>query len=90
MPLKSSQKCCFWPFFKPLKKFTKMLFLVIFQTGNFWVRKTAKIAIFVNFLTARALAQRAAFYFNDLKRKIVTKWLQIGYKTVTPEMVTNW
>jgi len=67
-----------------------MRFLVIFQTGNFWVRKTAKIAIFVNFLTARAPTTRAVLRFNDLKRKIVTIWLQFGYKLVTPEIVTIW
>ena len=67
-----------------------MRFLPIFQTSIFWVRKIAKIAIFVNFLAARAQPERAEFRFNDLKRKIVTKWLQIGYKMVTPEIVTKW
>ncbi len=32
-----------------LKKFTKMMILAIFQPPNFWVLKSAKIAIFVNF-----------------------------------------
>jgi hypothetical protein len=32
-----------------LKKFTKMMILAIFQPPNFWVLKSVKIVIFVNF-----------------------------------------
>jgi hypothetical protein len=43
------------------KKFTKMPFLAIFQTGKIRVLKMAKNGIFVNFLPARGGTSRAEF-----------------------------
>ena len=58
---------------KTLKKFIKMGKMLIFQTGKNWVLKTAKNAIFMNFLAARAQATRVEFCFNDLERKNAEK-----------------